>query len=353
MSTLFEPTSSKTVTGHTEKVVGERGGGRIYVYDAKTVFAVQVAQVTGRPLLLRGAAGSGKSTLAPFVANVIDEPFYSITVTGRTQARDMMWEYDALRRLNDANVSSADPAAQKRVSSLFNYLTPGPLWWAFNREQAKQRGAGPDQLADEIGEAEDPGTEGTGESAVVLIDEIDKADPDVPNNLLEALGSRRFKVHETGTEVINHQDPLVIITTNEERQLPQAFLRRCVILSLAEKLPAELEIIAEQHFGERDDTLYADVAKAVETQRTEAENLGVRPPSTAEYLDTIAASRGLKVFLPKDLGVERLGDDEIVAETTKRWDYLIEIALSKRSQENKKAAEAGAGEISQESTEQG
>jgi MoxR-like ATPase len=218
--------------------------------------------------------------------------------------------------------------------------------------QAKRRGADPKQLTKDVGAARDPGTAAKGKSAVVLIDEIDKADPDVPNNLLEALGSRRFKVHETGTEVIDCQKPLVIITTNEERELPQAFLRRCVILSLAEKSPAELEVIAEQHFGARNDNLYGDVADAVKTQRIEAKNLGVRPPSTAEYLDTIAACRGLEVSLPKDLGVKAL-DDEIVAETTKRWNYLIEIALSKRSRENKKTAESGPGEVNQESTEQG
>ena len=81
MSTLFGPKSPKTAKSHTGKVFGERGGEQIYVYDDKTVFAVQVAQTTGRPLLLRGTAGSGKSSLAPFVANVINEPFYSITVT--------------------------------------------------------------------------------------------------------------------------------------------------------------------------------------------------------------------------------------------------------------------------------
>ena len=134
--------------------------------------------------------------------------------------------------------------------------------------------------------------------------------------------------------------------------MPQAFLRRCVVLSLAEKSPAELEVIAKQHFGARNDNLYGDVADAVKTQRIEGKNLGVRPPSTAEYLDTIAACRGLEVSLPKDLGMKAL-NDEIVAETTKRWNYLIEIALSKRSRENKKTAESAPGEVNQESTGQG
>ena len=82
------------------------------VYDEKTVFAVQVAQTTKRPLLLRGPAGSGKSSLAPFVANTLKEPFYPFVVNARTQARDMMCEFDALGRLNDANVSASDKQAK-------------------------------------------------------------------------------------------------------------------------------------------------------------------------------------------------------------------------------------------------
>jgi MoxR-like ATPase len=327
-SKLFKPTQAKSALDQTSSQFGERGGGTIYVWDEKIVFAVQAAQATGRPLLLRGDPGSGKSSLAPFVANVIGEPFYLITVTARTQARDMMWEFDALRRLNDANVSAADASSKQRVASQFNYLSPCPLWWAFDRAQAKLRGTELSNLAPDVGAATDPAKNATGRSAVVLIDEIDKADPDVPNNLLEALGSRRFRVQETGTEVVDTQRPLVMITTNDERELPSAFLRRCLALRLREKTAAELVAIAQQHFGARDDELYADVAAALEAERKS----GTRAPSTAEYLDTLAACIHLE--LPsRDTTGERFVRGASGAPEKRRWDYLIEVALAKRPAE--------------------
>lgn len=331
MTDLFKPEATTAEHDHTRGLFGERGHGKIYVYDEKTVFAVQVAQTTGRPLLLRGPAGSGKSSLAPFVANVLNEPFYPFTVTARTQARHMMWNFDALGRLNDANVSAVDPNARARVGLINNYITPGPLWWAFDREYAKARGGDVNKLASDVGPAKDPAEGIPGKSAVVLIDEIDKADPDVPNNLLEALGSHQFPVLEIPDTIVNdRQQPLVIITTNEERELPRAFLRRCIVLHLEAKKVPELVTIATEHFGERpQDTLYEDVAKVLDQQRMRAEGLGLRPPSTAEFLDAIAACRALGVA-PLD-PVRAAGVDAESADRIKeRWRYVIEVALAKR-----------------------
>ena len=335
MTTLFDPEAGRYQAGggKTAATFGERGQGKIYVWEPKTVFAVQVAQATRRPLLLRGPAGSGKSSLAPFVANVLDAPFYSFTVTARSQARDMMWEFDALGRLNDANVAQSDQPARGRVGNLHNYVRPRALWWAFDRESARLRGApSADDL--QVPPAEDPAGDGGG-SAVVLIDEIDKADPDVPNNLLEALGSRQFTVTDTGTTITDRQSPLVMITTNgkedlakgvvrrkleaervygttnEERELPRAFLRRCIVLHLQAKTATQLARIAAQHFGDAHAALYDKVAATLEGIRQLALKSNERPPSTAEYLDAIAAAIELDV-----------SDD--------RWDTLVEVALSKR-----------------------
>jgi MoxR-like ATPase len=336
MAELFKPDHYKTDRSVTT-AFGERGNGRIYLWDEKTVFAVQVAQTTKRPLLLRGPAGSGKSSLAPFVANTLGLPFYSYSVNARTQARDMMWEFDALGRLNDANVSQIDEQARHRIRERHNYVHPGMLWWAFDPHSARLRGlASPDKLVE--GPAKDPAGKQSAAGAVVLIDEIDKADPDVPNNLLEALGSRQFSVQETGDTIQDKRSPLVIITTNEERELPRAFLRRCVVLHLKEKNPAELVSIAEQHFGGGHKALYEAVAKAMSGLRKEARARGSRPPSTAEFLDAIDACIGLEISVPAT-------DDEMaLAEAHGQpayqpWKYLIEMALSKRPKDSQ-AAEA-------------
>lgn len=324
-----EPEQYRSDAGEERVAFGERGHGKVYVWDQKTVFAVQVAQTTGRPLLLRGPAGSGKSSLAPFVANTLGHAFYPFTVNARTQARDMMWEFDALGRLNDANVSQSDAAAKKRVVERHNYLNPGMLWWAFDPDSASKRGLDSAKRKLAVGNAVDPAGDNGLPGAVVLIDEIDKADPDVPNNLLEALGSRQFTVQETGTIVQDRRSPLVIITTNEERELPRAFLRRCVVLTLKEKTPAQLVSIAQQHFEQNRDELYRWVANSLDQLRNEARDLGQRPPSTAEYLDAIDACIQLNIQVPAS-------EQELQAAVEQQqthfdnWRYLIEMALAKR-----------------------
>jgi hypothetical protein len=236
----------------------------------------------------------------------------------------MMWEFDALARLNDANASRGIDTLATKVEQRHNYITPGVLWWAFDRRSAALRGAKSEKdLHVDVGPCKDPGGEWASEGAVVLLDEIDKADPDVPNNLLEALGSRQFEVQETKTPVRDRQQPLILITTNDERELPRAFLRRCMVLHLQEKSVDELVQIAVQHFGEGpigEDRrgLYRSVAERLAELRVEAEKQGLRPPSTAEYLDAIAVCFELQV------GPQASGDK------AKLWEYLVEVGLSKQ-----------------------
>jgi len=329
---LFDPAPDlRRIEGADAKATfGELGDGRVYVHDQRIVFAVQVAQKTGRPLLLQGPAGSGKSSLAPFVANKLGCRFYNHTVTARTQARDLMWEFDALGRLNDANIAATVPQARDKVTNLHNYITPSVLWWAFDRCSATLRGAGSAEAL-QVDPCRDPATidprnPDTGitysqPGAVVLIDEIDKADPDLPNNLLEAFGSRRFTVAETGTRVVEQQPyPLILITTNNERQLPKAFLRRCITLQLRDKKAPELVTIAQAQFGDDTLNIYRPVADKVVELRRQATLDGLRAPSTAEYLDALIACR--------ELGVT---PSEAPGPAEERWRQLIEIGLRKES----------------------
>lgn len=291
--------------------LGDRRDGQVYVHDAPLRLAVRVAIATARPLLLRGVAGSGKSSLAPFVARMYERRFYKATITARTEARDLMWSFDALKRLNDAQVAKKGVGATTRASSktrrvdvIENYIEPRALWWAFDPKSAARRGADAKTGVDLV---TDPGIGSRVNGVVVLIDEIDKADPDVPNNLLESLGSLQFTVTETGKEVKAdpEQVPLVIITTNDERELPAAFYRRCVVHVLAEHGQDRLVEIAGEHFDEdikdkkkaRD--LYTDIAVELQKYRDQAKKLHTRRPSTAEYLDAVRACIRLKIS-PKD-----------------------------------------------------
>ncbi len=287
--------------------------GRLYHYDERLRFVTEVAIVTHRPLLLRGEPGAGKSSFAPFVARNLNWRYYEQTVTGRTEAKDLLWRFDALRRLRDAR----DPDRQADLSAE-KYVTPGPLWWAFNRAEALRvaslRSGSPEGSASletfaEVNQGRDP------LRAVVLIDEIDKADPNVPNDLLEVLGTNRFCVEEADLLVDReltkdvagqHGSLLTVITTNEERDLPAAFLRRCVVYTIGEpegqsdKL-RRLEEIAGLHMKpliasrERGADMVKAVAEKCLQLREGAKKQQRRGPSIAEYLDAVrfCLARGL------------------------------------------------------------
>lgn len=266
---------------------GDRRDGLVYVYTDEIVLAVNVALATGRPLLIRGPSGSGKSSLARNVALCLNWQYYEEVITSRTQARDLQWRFDTLRRLNDATINQLkDPAF---------YVEPGVLWWAFDPASARRRGQS-EMIAHERALTE-PG-DGTGNSragVVVLLDEIDKADPDVPNNLLVALGSLQFTIDEINVEVKKTRPLLVIITSNDERVLPNAFLRRCVIMLLPPPDEERLVNIAKAHFGPRGTRLYRSIASRIIELTKAAGPTGQSTLSAAEYLDTVRACIELKV----------------------------------------------------------
>jgi len=312
-----------TDTGEYEglgSVLGDRRDGRVYVHDDRIVAATRIAIATGRPLLLRGPAGSGKSSLAPFMARALGRQFYAFTVSARTQARDLLWQFDALRRLSDAQIRRAGDTAPSKVDRLEHYIEPGVLWWALSPSTARRRGVPEgENIQPPITEPVNPGKGPTGKGTVLLIDEIDKADPDVPNSLLEPLGSLQFSVEETRVRVHGEgSPPLVFITTNDERELPAAFRRRCVILYLKKHDRSDLIQIAQAHFGDHippvTEELAGRVADVHLKLQDDAFKKGQRLPSTAEYLDAVRACL-------------TLGADP---RTGGEWSHIEELALSKQ-----------------------
>ena len=269
--------------------------GSVYLYDEKLKLAAEIAIVVQRPLLLRGEPGCGKSSFAAFVARNLGWRYYEWTMTGRTEARDLLWRFDALSRLRDAQVGEAVPAHR--------YVSPGVLWLAFNpgdamRFTAQHRGGthGLHNPWEEIN------TNRSSDSAVVLIDEIDKAQPDVPNDLLEVFGLNRFNVTDINHTVTRSASApgngaekpsqiLFILTTNEERELPPAFLRRCVTYTIQEPDSVDAQIarlaaIAELHIPTESRGLaFSSMATAVARKccemRQQARKIRRRPPSTA------------------------------------------------------------------------
>lgn len=265
-----------------------------YVYDPQITLAVNVALAAGRPLLVRGHPGTGKSSLARSLAERLGWRFYAITVSSRTSARDLMWSFDTVARLADAQALPQGSELPPRE----RYVVPGVLWWGFNPASARWRGVDPNSDAAKdkrFVEAADPTPLNPDvPRAVVLIDEIDKADPDVPNDLLVPLGSFQFRV-EDGSPVVAEHPPLVVVTTNEERELPRAFLRRCVILALTAPDPTRLRQIATAHFSDLDTGLLEVVQTAYQQTRAERIEANKPPPSIAEFLDALASCRGLRI----------------------------------------------------------
>jgi MoxR-like ATPase len=203
-----------------------------HVFDKQSISAINAAIAINRPLLIWGEPGIGKSQLARAVAQQLKRVFIPFVCDAHTESRDLLWSFDAVARLAEAQIQGgADPGTRKQALAIENFIKPQALWWGLNWENAKS-------CADEP-----PYTEPCNpkNGVVVLIDEIDKADTVVPNGLLEVLGSQRFQPQgmsavEADTTAAS---PIVIITTNNERHLPDAFLRRCLSLHL--EFPADNE----------------------------------------------------------------------------------------------------------------
>ncbi len=259
-----------------------------YIIEPLLELAVNVALATQRPLLLQGEPGVGKSSLAADAAFLLGWEYESEVITSRTQAQDLLWKFDAVRRLAEAQAGQKIGGEHDR-----RFVEPGVLWKAYAPRSAREYGVRGTATA----QAEPkPGT-------VVLLDEIDKADPDVPNDLLVVVDQRHFRVPELNLPVeAEPQRPvLMLITTNEERALPQAFVRRCVVFKLERHTRKQLQEIARSHFPLLDEKLLGKLCDLHEVQCRNALVRNLPAPSTAEFLDAVQACIHLKLQVDSEL----------------------------------------------------
>jgi len=288
----------------------------VHQFEPRQIRAINAALAARRPLLVRGEPGIGKSQLACAAAKGLGRAFIPYTVDARTESRDLLWHFDAVARLAKAQLMGAmwracEPDASNQTSwsagnkdktdqssileplAIQHFLHPRALWWAFDWNDALDQ-------AERIGIPAPPQPDGgdPAKGCLVLIDEIDKAEADVPNGLLEALGAGCFNPEGRADPVKAKKGdaPLVVITTNEERALPDAFVRRCLVLHL--RLPSKRERLTElliargrAHFGRRvsADVLQHAADLLFEDRELAREKHWLPLPGQAEYLDLVRA----------------------------------------------------------------
>jgi MoxR-like ATPase len=239
-------------------------GTESYVATEDLTVAVNAAITLERPLLVKGEPGTGKSVLAEEIARSLNAPLITWHIKSTTKAQQGLYEYDAVSRLRDSQLG--DP----RVSDIRNYIKRGKLWEAFASD----------------------------ERPVLLIDEIDKADIEFPNDLLLELDRMEFFVYETGETVKAARRPIVIITSNNEKELPDAFLRRCFFHYIKFPDAETMARIVEVHYPGIKHRMVEEALKIFFDVR---EVPGLRKkPSTSELLDW------LKLLLSEDVGPEQL-----------------------------------------------
>ncbi|WP_025898474.1 AAA family ATPase [Sneathiella glossodoripedis] len=230
-----------------------------YVATEDLMIAVNAAITLQRPLLIKGEPGTGKTVLAQEVAKSLGKKFIEWNIKSTTKAQQGLYEYDAVSRLRDSQLGD------DKVHDIKNYIRPGKLWEAFTQD----------------------------ESPVLLIDEIDKADIEFPNDLLQELDRMEFFVYETQETIIAKQRPLVIITSNNEKELPDAFLRRCFFHYITFPDVETMEKIVEVHHPDAKAELVRDALNVFFSVR---ETPGLKKkPSTSELLDW------LKLLMSEDL----------------------------------------------------
>ena len=238
-----------------------------YVATEDLSVAVNAAIALERPLLVKGEPGTGKTELARQVASALGMPMIEWHIKSTTKAQQGLYEYDAVSRLRDSQLG------EEKVHDVANYIKRGKLWQAFTAEQR----------------------------TVLLIDEIDKADIEFPNDLLQELDRMEFHVYETGETIKAEQRPVVIITSNNEKELPDAFLRRCFFHFIRFPDQDTMEQIVEMHHpGLKSDLLETALTQFYEIRETPGLK---KKPSTSEVLDW------LKLLLAEDLGPEDLKRD--------------------------------------------
>ena len=278
-------TESPFATLHDGQVVCLRADAQHaeswHQWSQREIDALTLSMAARRPLLVRGEPGTGKTQLARAAAQHLGWALHGTTVHARTEPQDLLYRFDAVRRLADAQ-------AQRELAEA-DYWEPGPLWRAFGWSSAVQYGSCRHWSHIPHGH-------------VILLDEIDKADSDLPNGLLEILGQRTQHIGALGLTIGGPTTalPLVVITTNEERELPPAFLRRCIVLNLQlEPNASYLDWLLARgaaHFGaqgEQPARLGQAVLLAAAHQlcddRRSATTFDLPPPGAAEYLDLLTA----------------------------------------------------------------
>jgi MoxR-like ATPase len=239
-------------------------GTSAYVATDDLKVAVNAAATLRRPLLVKGEPGTGKTVLAQEIAKAFDAPLIEWHIKSTTKAQQGLYEYDAVSRLRDSQLGD------ERVKDIRNYIRKGKLWEAFTHEQLP----------------------------VLLIDEIDKADIEFPNDLLLELDRMQFHVYETGETVAAKQRPIVVITSNNEKELPDAFLRRCFFHYIKFPERETMQAIVDVHFPGIQKAL---VREALQVFYDIRDVPGMKKkPSTSELLDW------LKLLMHEELPLEVL-----------------------------------------------
>ena len=238
-----------------------------YVATEDLTVAVNAAITLQRPLLVKGEPGTGKTELARQVAQSLGAPMIEWNIKSTTKAQQGLYEYDAVSRLRDSQLG------EERVHDVKNYIRQGKLWQAFTAP----------------------------ERVVLLIDEVDKADIEFPNDLLQELDRMEFHVYETGETIRAENRPIVIITSNNEKELPDAFLRRCFFHYIRfPDMETMKKIVEVHHPGLKGDLLTAALTQFFELREMQGLK---KKPSTSEVLDW------LKLLLAEDLTAEDLKRD--------------------------------------------
>jgi len=245
---------------------GRFEGTASYIATEDLKVAVNAAVLLRRPLLVKGEPGTGKTVLAHEIAQALDAPLIEWNIKSTTRAQQGLYEYDAVARLRDGQLGD------ERVHDIRNYIKRGKLWEAFTSEKLP----------------------------VLLIDEIDKADIEFPNDLLQELDRMSFDVYETQERIEARERPIVVITSNNEKELPDAFLRRCFFHYIAFPDRETMQAIVDVHFPGIQRRL---VKEALDIFYDVREVPGIRKkPSTSELLDW------LKLLLNEDMPLEVLQD---------------------------------------------